>query len=142
MIVKISFSWAKPVSQVLNRITGGDKVQLFMANECKRQMDPYVPAQNMVLAQSTRTYVEKGVGIVEYTSPHAHFQWEGELYVSPTTGSPWAKKNEHKVPAGKALDHSKFRHPLATSHWEEAMWTAKKDAVERAVQKYIDGGAK
>lgn len=142
MIVKVSFSWAKPVSQVLNRITGGDKAQLFMANECKRQMDPYVPAQNMVLAQNVRTYVEKGIGIVEYTSPYAHFQWEGELYVSPTTGSPWARKNEHKVPAGKKIEHSKFRHPLATSHWEEAMWTAKKDVVERAVQKYIDGGAK
>lgn len=142
MIVNISFSWAKPVSKVLNRITGGEKAQLFMANECKRQMDPYVPADNLILAQNTRVFVENGSGVVEYNSPYAHYQWEGELYVSSATGSAWASGGEYKVPAGKELEHSKFRHPLATSHWEEAMWTAKRDAVERAVQQYLNGGAR
>ena len=100
---------------------------------------PYVPAQNLILSQNVSVYTEDDRGIVEYRSPYSHYQWEGELYVSSMTGSPWASEGEHKVPAGKPLNQSRFRHPLATSHWEKAMWTAKGDAVTQAVQRYLGG---
>lgn len=136
--MRVDFEWNKPVSQIAKEIINSD-VQLFLANECKRQMEPYVPAQNLILAQNVSVYTEDDRGIVEYRSPYSHYQWEGELYVSSITGSPWASEGEHKVPAGKPLNQSRFRHPLATSHWEKAMWTAKGDAVTQAVQRYLGG---
>lgn len=136
------FEWNKPQSQIVEEKTGGSEGQLFLANETKKLMDSYVPAQNLILAQNVRTYVERGTGIVHYTSPYAHYQYKGELYVSSVTGSPWASQGEYKVPTGRPLKHSGFRHPLATSEWDKAMLTARGDELTQAMQNYIDRGGK
>ena len=139
--MELSFKWNRPQSRIAYERTGGDRSRLFLANESKRLMDPYVPARNLILAQNVRTYVEDGVGHVKYNSPYAHYQYEGVLYVSSRTGSPWAAKGEHKVKANpeKKLVYSKARHPLATNHWDKAMMAARKDDLTRAVQRYIKG---
>lgn len=145
--MKTSFEWLKPMGKVAQEKTGGDDGRLFLANEAKRLMDPYVPADNLVLAQNVRTYLENGVGIVEYTSPYAHYQYKGEVY-----GPSYPIKDggqivgwyspPHKTPTGKKIKHSTFRHPLATSEWDKAMMTARKDDLTKAIQNYIDRGAK
>ena len=137
--MNISLKWNKPKTKITEEATGGTPGRLFLANEAKRLMDPYVPADSLFLAQNVRTYVENDAGIVEYMSPYAHYQFEGELYVSSVTGSSWSK-GEYKMPAGRELRHSKFRHPLATSHWDKAMRTARKDDLVRAYQNYLNGG--
>jgi len=58
--VKMDFKWNKPIPKIAKEVTGGDRTLLFMANEAKRLMDPYVPAKNLVLARNVRTYVEGG----------------------------------------------------------------------------------
>lgn len=136
------FKWNKSPDKVAKDVTGGDKGLLFLANEAKRLMDPYVPADKLVLAQkNVRTYTEKGRGIVEYASPYAHYQYEGVLYVSSKTGSAWSR-GEYKVPTDRNIEHDRFRHPLATSEWDKAMMAARGDDLVRAYQKFIDGGAK
>lgn len=137
--MKTEFVWTRPVNQIIEEKTKGDAGLLFLANEAKRLMDPYVPANNLVLAQNVSTYVENGMGIVEYKSPYAHYQWEGTLYVSSTTGSSWSR-GEFKVPTSRSLTHSKFRHPLATSHWDQAMKTAKMGDLLNAYQNFIVKG--
>ena len=108
-------------------------------------MDPYVPAENMVLAQNVRTYVDGGKGIVEYLSPYAHYQYAGEVYgpnypiYDGNTIVGWCSP-PHKTPTGRSLKHSKFRHPLATSEWDKAMMTARKGGLTKAYQRYLNGG--
>lgn len=137
--MKIKMEWDRPFPQIGYERSGGDKGRLFLANEAKRLMDPYVPANNLVLAQNVRTYVEDGEGLVHYLSPYAHYQYEGILYVSALTGSAWARHGEHKVKAEpeKKLEYSKFRHPLATSHWDHAMLAARRRDLVRAYQNYL-----
>ena len=134
--MKVDFKWNYSKDVIMSRATGGNQGQLFLAGEAKRLMDPYVPADNLILAQNVRVYVEKGIGIVEYMSPYAHYQWQGILYVSSKTGSAWSQ-GEYKVPTSKQIKHSKFRHPLATSHWEKAMMTGRKNDLIRAYQNYL-----
>jgi len=136
-----SFIWNRPISEIEYERSGGNAGRLFFANECRRLMDPYVPAENLVLAQNVRVYVEGGVGHVHYRSPYAHYQYEGLLYVSSSTGSAWASMGEHKVRAKpeKELVHGKNRHPLATSHWDKAMMTARKNDLVRAYQNWLHG---
>lgn len=133
------FKWNKPIPRIVKEATGGPKTLLFMANELKRVMDPYVPALNLALAQDVRTYVEDDAGIVHYLAPYARYQHEGLLMVSRITGSPWAKYGESKVVTGRKLNHNTSRHPLATSEWEKAAWTARGAEVVAATQKYIEG---
>lgn len=138
--MKIDFKLNKPAGQIVKEATGGNRTLLFMANEAKRLMNPYVPALNNGLSQKVRAYVEDDSGIVHYISPYAHYQHEGYLMVSRITGSPWARKGESKVPTGKKLEYNQSRHPLATSEWEKAMKTARMSDFTRAVQQYVKGG--
>ena len=137
--MSMTFQWNKPVAAIAKEATGGNKILLFMANEAKRLMDPYVPAKNMVLSQNVRVYVEEGVGVVHYVSPYARFQHEGLLMISRVTGSPFALHGESKVTTGRRLNYNRSRHPLATSEWEKAMKAAKMDAYTKAVQAFVRG---
>ncbi len=140
--MKVEFDWKKTVGKLAQEKCGGEGALKFLANQAKEFMNPYVPAKNNVLAQNVRIYAEGDTGVVEYDSDYAHYQYEGELYVSSVTGSPWAKKGEYKVPAGKKLEYGIFRHPLATSHWDKAMMTARKGDLTKAVQNYLKKGGK
>lgn len=131
------FRWNKPIPQIAKEATGGRRTLLFMANEARRLMSPYVPARDMILDRNVRTYVEDGSGVVHYLSPYARYQYHGLLMVSRITGSPWAKRGESKVLLGIPLNHSGGRHPLATAEWDKAMMTAKGGAYTQAVQNYI-----
>lgn len=142
-----SFRWLKPMNTIVEEKTGGDNGLLFLANEAERLMDPYVPADNLVLAQNVRTYVQAKEGVIHYQSPYAHYQWEGTLYVDPkfkigafTDGERfWSRPNVAKVPSSKKLTYSKFRHPKATSHWEKAMIVAKGNELLEAYRNYLRG---
>lgn len=140
--MKTTFRWNKPVSQIAKEATGGNRTLLFMANEARRLMNPYVPARNMVLSRNVRTYVENGVGVVHYLSPYARYQFEGVLMVSRLTGSPWARHGESKVVTDRNLTYRKSRHPLATSHWDQAMKAARMGDYVSAVQTYVKGGGR
>ena len=136
----IDFKWNKGVTQIAKEATGGPRALLFMANESKRLMEPYVPALNMFRSQNVSTYVEGDHGVVHYLSPYAAFQHEGNVMVSRITGSSWARKGESKVVTSKKLNYKKSKHPLATSEWEKAMWAARSAELTRAMQTYITGG--
>ena len=138
--MKTNFQWNKPIKQITQEATGGNRTLLFMASEAKRLMDPYVPARNMVLARNVRTYVEGDHGIVHYISPHARFQYKGLLMVSRITGSPFARRGESKVVTGIRLNHSGARHPLATAEWDKAMKAARMEGYSQAIQGYVNGG--
>lgn len=139
-----SIQWRRPLNALAYEKAGGDRGQLFLANEAKRLMDPYVPANNLILAQNVRTYVEDGAGIVEYQSPYAHYQYEGEVY---GPNYPIYENGEiagwyspgHKQATGKSIHYSTFRHPLATDHWDKAMMTARKGDLARAYERYLKG---
>lgn len=136
----IDFRWNRPIPLITREALGGERTLLFMANEAKRLMEPYVPALNMGLSQNVRTYVEGDHGIVHYTSPYANYQHKGILMVSRITGSPWARMGESKVTTGRKLKHNKSRHPLATSEWEKAMKAARMGDFTGAVQRFVNGG--
>lgn len=146
--MRTEFRWSRPIASIIEQALGSG-APLFAANECKRLMDPYVPANNLVLAQNVRVYQEGIKGIVEYLSPYAHYQYAGELYVDPVTGKGgffiegigWrSRSGVAKVPSGRGLSYSTYRHPIATSHWDKAMLVAKKKHLIRAIQNYVRSG--
>ena len=137
--MKTAFKWNKSTEEIAREKLKGDQGLLFLANECKKLMEPYVPATvNLGLSQNVSVYVEGNMGIVEYKSPYAHYQYTGILYVSSITGSAWSH-GEYKVPTSKALNYQKFRHPMATKEWDKAMKTARMGDLEKSFQNYIKG---
>lgn len=136
--METQFKWLKSPERIIEDRTGGKNGLLFLANEARRLMEPYVPAQNMVLSSNVNVTVQGDMGIVEYRSPYAHYQYTGTVYVSSKTGSAWSS-GEYKVPTSRSLQYSKFRHPLATKEWDKAMKTARMDDLTQSFQKYLGG---
>ena len=143
----MKFEWNEPVVSIVAKKTGGRQGQLFLANEAARLMDPYVPARNLVLAQNIRITADEDHGTITYNSLYAHYQYAGVLYVDPQTkkgaftdgkGRFWSRPNTAKIPSAGKLEYSKFRHPLATSHWDQAMKVAHMRELEKSMQKYIE----
>lgn len=146
--MKSEFKWNQPIDKIAKDLTGGPQGLLFLASAAARLMDPYVPKDNLILAQNMDIYVEGDHGVIHYLSPYAHYQWEGELYVDPDTGKGaytdgngrfWSRPDIAKVPSGKPLQHNNPRFPLATSHWDKAMMTARKDDLIKSYEDYLKG---
>lgn len=145
-MAKIVFEWKKPLLEIGAKKTGGRKGMLYLANTAKRLMEPYVPADTLTLSQNVRVSADEKNGQIHYLSPYAHYQWEGTLYVDPKTkkgaftngeGLFWSRPKAAKIPSDRKLHHSGFRHPLATSHWDTAMMTARRDDLVKAFDQYL-----
>lgn len=83
----------------------GGRVQKYIDNEVIRLSGPYTPRLTGVLEKSAKTGTVIGSGEVVWNDVKARFQYYGKLMVSPTTGSPWAKKNEKKVLTDRDLQY-------------------------------------
>lgn len=117
----------------------GGPVQKFIDNESMRYMGPYMPRRQagelehmMVLG----TVI--GSGQIDIPGPFAHYLHEGILYVSPTTGSAWAKKDEIKVPTDKELQYAGA--PMRGKKFFDRMKADHKDDILEGAQAIADRG--
>lgn len=122
-------------NSVISKVKGiFDKdLRRFTHETFYKQMEDYVPAKNTMMYRQ----VEITDKSIRFFSPYAVFQYYGKLMISPTTGSSWALRGETKILTDINLKHNKEIHPLATSHWGEVAWEAKKDIVAKDVKMYI-----
>lgn len=140
--MKLEFEISSAEVILQNRgLQRGGRVQKLVDTEVMRYMSDYMPRRQagelehmMVLA----TVV--GSGQVDIPGPYAHYLHEGILYVSPTTGSAWAKKNEIKVPTGKELTYAGA--PMRGKKFFDRMKTDHKDDILQAAQAMIDRGGR
>lgn len=138
----LHFHWNDALELIAKRKTGGKAGMLFLANEAARFMNPYVPADNMVLSQNLTVTADWNAGHVKYNSPYAHYQYIGEVYGPnyPITDGGEVMgfySPPHKTPTGAKLEYSDFRHPLATDHWDKAMMTARRDDLAKSYENYL-----
>ena len=149
--MKVTFDWTRVKSKIAEDVSGcrDPRCLLFLASEAEHLMNPYVPARHMVLSQNVSVHAEGDHGVVEYNSPYAHYQWAGKLYVDPKTkkaaftngeGLFWSRPGVAKIPTGKILNYDTFRHPKATSHWDQAMMVARGDHLSQAYENYLKSG--
>lgn len=138
--MKVDFRWNRNESQILNLATGGNGTQLFIANEAKKLMDPYVPMRFGFLHKNVSVGADSGGGYVHYKEPYANFQYYGIVMTGVNSHSPYAKHAEKKETKGRKIKHSTARHPLATSEWDKAMKVARMNDLIRATENYIKRG--
>lgn len=117
--MKTIFKWNKPQKKIINDLGVNQKLNLFMAQECMRLMNPFVPMDTGALSQTVETKATNERGIVHYIVPYAHRQYNGTSF-----------------------NFSKEKHALATHHWDKAMLTAKGSQLVRTIDKYREGLAK
>ena len=145
--MKVKFEWNDPPDRIAKKKLGGQPGMLFLATTAARFMDPYVPSDNLVLAQNVDITADEDAGYITYNSPYAHYQYMGELYgpnIPIFDGEElmgfWSPP--HKNPTGRKLKYNTFRHPLATDHWDQAMMTARKEDLAKSYEEYLKLGGR
>ncbi|WMI80353.1 minor capsid protein [Anaerotignum sp. MB30-C6] len=91
---------------------GGDgRVQRYIDQEVVRLMAPFTPLDTGAL--------QKGInaknGEVVYSAPYAKMLYYGKVMVSPSTGSPWARRGEEKVLTQRSLQFNGA--PMRGAYW-------------------------
>lgn len=116
-------------------------VQKLVDSEAMRYMSDYMPRRQagelehmMVMA----TVI--GSGQIDIPGPYAHYLHEGILYVSPTTGSAWAKENEIKDPTDRELAYAGA--PMRGKKFFDRMKADHKDDILQAAQALVNRGGK
>ena len=107
--------------KILKKVTNDDFGQLA-AQTWKSLIDPYTPKDTGLMMSSVRLRPWE----IEYIQPWSAYQYYGELYVDPVTGTGgfltdrgWmSRPGVKKVPSGKPLNYQK-NNPYATDHWDE-----------------------
>ena len=138
MKVEFNISTAETIKRNHGLQPGGS-VQKLVDGECMRYMGDYMPRRQagelehmMVMA----TVI--GSGQIDIPGPYANYLHEGILYVSPTTGSAWAKKNEIKIPTDQELTYAGA--PVRGKKFFDRMKADHKDDILQAAQALIDRG--
>lgn len=116
--------------------TGGP-VQMVIDNAVMRYMGDYMPRRQAgELEHMMNMSTVVGSGRINIPGPYAHYLHEGILYVSPTTGSPWAKKNEIKVKTDRELQYTGA--PVRGKKFFDRMKADHKQDILDEAQAYID----
>lgn len=103
------------------------RVHKFFTAECARQMDRFVPFDKGDLAS---TVVENGRVTGNVKTDTITYQ------------QPYAKVVYYGLRNGKPINIHTDKHKDATTYWDRRMWSAKKDDIIKAVEKYASRGGK
>lgn len=130
-----------PKEELLKRrgLQEGGPVQKFIDSESMRYMSDYMPRRQA--GELEHLMVEGtviGTGVIDIPGPFAHYLHEGILFVSPTTGSAWAKQDEVKVPTDKELTYAGA--PMRGKEFFPRMKADHKDDILAGAQAIADRG--
>lgn len=119
----------------------GGPVQKLVDSEVMRYMSDYMPRRQAgELEHMMILSTVIGSGQIDIPGPYAHYLHEGILYVSPTTGSAWAKKDEIKVPTDRLLTYAGA--PMRGKKFFDRMKADHKDDILKDAQALVDRGGK
>ncbi len=116
------------------------RAQVFVDSEVLRLSAPYIPFQTSMLQKSGILGTVPGSGTVEWIAPYAKYLYYGHVMVSPTTGSPWAKKGERKTLTDRPINYNGA--PKRGRLWFERMKVDHKKTILEGARKVAGGGAK
>ena len=91
------------------------RVQKFIDNEVIRFCAPYTPKDSGLLLGAPKSLGGK----IVYNSPYAKYMYYGKVMVSPSTGSPWARRGERKSLTSRGIKYSGA--PQRGAYWFERM---------------------
>lgn len=118
----------------------GGVIQKYIDSEVIRFCAPYAPRETGQMQKSATLGTVIGSGEVVYNAPYAKYLYYGKVMVSPTTGSPWARRGERKVKTVRSITYNGA--PKRGSYWFERMKAERADEILQGVERLgrVDNG--
>lgn len=143
MNVKVKMN---PVSRIIkdHGLDKNGRVVRRLRDTADRLMMPYIPGGAGGQLAKQKTYPSNHE--IKYTSPYAHYQYTGKMYISPTLGVSgiplkngrwWSPKGEIKTPTSKNL---KYHTSGTGAKWDKLMLQRRKNDLVQDVENYIKNG--
>lgn len=120
------------------------RVIAYLRNTADRLMMPFVPGGSDGMLAKLKTYPNNYS--IKYTSPYAHYQYTGKMYISPKlgvsgiplkSGKWWSPKGEKKLVTNKKL---KYHTSGTGDHWDKMMLQRRGKELAKDVENYIKTG--
>lgn len=112
------------------------KAQAYLDNRVLTDSNAHAPKRVGSLRDSGLEHTRLGSGTVCWSTPYAHYQYEGRAMVGKQSRRAWAHKREPKVYNGKHLTYSQ---PSARAKWFEVAKKKFLDSWVKGVKKIIGG---
>ena len=120
MSSQYSFEWNYSRSMIIKRKGFGKELNKYFAERVAKYSIPFVPFDTGSMNNSVTTRATEDHGTVTYRSPYVGYQYTGE--------------NGSGVPES-AWNRNRNVHPLATSFWDQAMWTNYGNVIGKELNK-------
>ena len=91
-----------------------EKAKRMMGEEIMADCTPFVPRREGVLRGSARMITDENGGEVSWSTPYAHFQYQGYVYIGVNSKSAFAGLGEPKEKTDKRLTYAE---PGTGSGW-------------------------
>lgn len=132
-IINTHMNEYKTIEDKLHIQDDGKAVE-FLRDDVYRLSQPYVPQGST--KSLNRLHDFPNAHTIHYSSPYAHYQYIGELYLAKN-GSSWAKKGEKKFPAGKQMHHT-----IGGPQWDKKMMNDRRNDIVKDLENFIKKGGK
>lgn len=126
--MNIGVKWKRSPGDIVSMKTKRTQGLLWLGNEFKKLLDPYVPADTGTLSTNVKVTADDKKTVIRYASPYAHYQYTGVVFVDPKynvgaftngAGKYWSRPGISKKATGRKLKHTKGRHSNARSKWDK-----------------------
>lgn len=132
-IINTHMNEYKTIENKLHIQDDGKAVE-FLRDDVYRLSQPYVPQGST--KGLNRLHDFPNAHTIHYSSPYAHYQYIGELYIAKN-GSSWAKKGEKKFPSGKQMHHT-----IGGPQWDKKMMNDRRNDIVKDLENFIKKGGK
>ena len=121
----VSVSVKIDMPKILGKVEN-DRFGLFLAQEWKRLITPYIPRRTGMLEEN----VIINPFSITFISPYSHYMYNGKVYADPIynaggftkdDGITWfSRPGVKKIPTEREFKYSREHNPQATHHWDRA----------------------
>lgn len=142
-IINTHMNEYKTIEDKLHLQDDGKAVE-FLRDDVYRLSQPYVPQGASKNLNELHTF--PNAHTIHYSSPYAHYQYIGEMYISPklgVSGIPlksgrwWSPKGEKKIPSGKQMHHT-----IGGPQWDKKMMNDRRNDIVKDLENFIKKGGK
>lgn len=143
--IKVKGNAIDKIKDKLDKVTRDKATLIACHNLMYKMMDPYVPFDTGTLAQNVEITDEH----IRYKQPYAHYMYGGIVYgpnipivQNGVVVGFYSQPGIKKIPTGEYINYDKAHHPLATSHWDEAMMRTEGYSFTNQILQILERNAK